>query len=109
MKKIGLTASEEMSFENVDRRTDGRLTNGRTTDTFIYHKLTNEPSAQVSLKIKTLWLMVTKTSGEFSDNPNLKSRSVSIPYIMSTKKFSNQYLVLKAKGKTKSNHKILGL
>ena len=39
MKRIGLTASEEMSFENVDRR---------TTDTFIYYKLTNEPSAQVS-------------------------------------------------------------
>ena len=32
-------ASEEMSFENVD---------GRTTDTFIYYKLTDEPSAQVS-------------------------------------------------------------
>ena len=39
MKRIGLTASEEMSFENVDRG---------TTDTFIYYKLTNEPSAQVS-------------------------------------------------------------
>ena len=37
-------ASEEMSFENVDRRT----TDGRTTDTFIYYKLTYEPSAQVS-------------------------------------------------------------
>ena len=24
MKRIGLTASEEMSFENVDRRTDGQ-------------------------------------------------------------------------------------
>ena len=46
MKRIGLTASEEMSFENVDRRTDG--TDGRTTDTFIYYKLTYEPSAQVS-------------------------------------------------------------
>ena len=46
MKRIGLTASEEMSFENVDRRTD----DGRTTDTFIYYKLTNEPSAQVSYK-----------------------------------------------------------
>ena len=43
MRRIGLTASEEMSFENVDRRDDGR-----TTDTFIYYKLTNEPSAQVS-------------------------------------------------------------
>ena len=39
-------ASEEMSFENVD----GRTTDGRTTDTFIYYKLTNEPSAQVSQK-----------------------------------------------------------
>ena len=37
-------ASEEMSFENVDRRTD----DGRMTDTFIYIKLTYEPSAQVS-------------------------------------------------------------
>ena len=43
-EKKGLTASEEMSFENVD----GRRTDGRTTDTFIYYKLTNEPSAQVS-------------------------------------------------------------
>ena len=50
MKKTGLTASEEMSFENVDRRTDGRQTDGRTTDTFLYYKLTNEPSAQVSKK-----------------------------------------------------------
>ena len=42
-------ASEEMSFENVDRRlTDGRQTDGRTTDAFIYYKLTNEPLAQVS-------------------------------------------------------------
>ena len=31
MKKIGLMASEEMSFENVF--------DGRTTDTFIYYKL----------------------------------------------------------------------
>ena len=37
-------APEEMSFENVDRRTD----DGRTTDTFINYKLTYEPSAQVS-------------------------------------------------------------
>ena len=49
MKRIGLTASEEMSFENVDRRTtEGRTDDGRTTDTFIYYKLTYEPSAQVS-------------------------------------------------------------
>ena len=32
MKRIGLTASEEKSFENVD--------DGRTTDTYIYYKLT---------------------------------------------------------------------
>ena len=31
---------------------DGRTTDGRTTDTFIYYKLTNEPSAQVSYKRK---------------------------------------------------------
>ena len=48
MNRIGLTASEEMSFENVDRRTD----DGRTTDTFIYYKLTNEPSAQVGKSIR---------------------------------------------------------
>ena len=50
MRKIGLTTSEEMSFENVDRRTDDeRTTDGRTTDTFIYYKLTNEPSANLDL------------------------------------------------------------
>ena len=50
MERIGLTASEEMSFENVDgRRTDGR-TDGRTPDACIYYKLTYEPSAQVMLK-----------------------------------------------------------
>ena len=74
MKRIRLTASEEMSFENVDRRrTDDGRTDGWTTDTFIlniyphvfganprkfgdakiyhftvYYKLTNEPSAQVT-------------------------------------------------------------
>ena len=32
MRRIGLAASEEMSFENVDGRTD----DGRTTDTSIY-------------------------------------------------------------------------
>ena len=37
MERIGLEASEEMSFENVDRRrTDGR----RTPDTCISYKLT---------------------------------------------------------------------
>ena len=44
MEKIGLTVSEEMSFENVDGRTD----DGRTPDAYIYYKLTFEPSAQVS-------------------------------------------------------------
>ena len=39
MKRIGLMASEEMSFENVD---------GWATDACIYYKLTYEPSAQVS-------------------------------------------------------------
>ena len=46
MKRIGFSASEEMSFENVDGRTD----DGRTTDTFIYYKLTYEPSAKASYK-----------------------------------------------------------
>ena len=45
MERIGLTVSEEMSFENVDgRRTD----DGRTQNACIYYKLTYEPSAQVS-------------------------------------------------------------
>ena len=45
MERIRLTASEEMSFENVDgRRTD----DGRTLDACIYYKLTCEPTAQVS-------------------------------------------------------------
>ena len=44
MRRIGLAASEEKSFENVDDR--------RTTDTSIYYKLTFEPSAQVSLNSK---------------------------------------------------------
>ena len=44
MVKIGFTASEEMSFENVDRQTDGRR---RTTDAYLYYKLTNEPSAPI--------------------------------------------------------------
>ena len=41
MVRIGLTASEEMSFENVD--------DGQTIDACLYYKLTYEPSAQVSL------------------------------------------------------------
>ena len=54
MERIRLTASEEMSFENVDGRTDdGRqMTDGRmdgwTPDTCIYYKLTYESTAQVS-------------------------------------------------------------
>ena len=50
MERIRLTASEEMSFENVDGRTtdDGRTDNGRTPDASIYFKLTCEPMAQVS-------------------------------------------------------------
>ena len=44
MERIRLTASEEMSFENVD----GRTTDGRTPDASIYYKLTCEPTAQVS-------------------------------------------------------------
>ena len=51
MERIGLTVSEEMSFENVDgrRMDDGRTDDGRTPDACIYFKLTYEPSAQVSL------------------------------------------------------------
>ena len=50
MGRIRHTASEKMSFENVDGWTtdDGRRTDGRTPDTFIYYKLTYEPTAQVS-------------------------------------------------------------
>ena len=48
MERIGFTASEEKSFENVDGRTDGQTTDGRTTDDCLYYKLTYEPSAQVS-------------------------------------------------------------
>ena len=44
MERIRLTASEEMSFENVD----GRMDDGRTPDTCIYYMLTYEPTAQVS-------------------------------------------------------------
>ena len=48
MERIGLTVSEEMSFENVDGRTDDGRTDGWTPDACIYYKLTFEPSAQVS-------------------------------------------------------------
>ena len=44
MERIGFTASEEKSFENVD----GRMNDGRTTDAYLYFKLTYEPLAQVS-------------------------------------------------------------
>ena len=48
MERICPKASE-MSFENVDGRTDdGRKDRRRTTDTCIYYKLTYEPTAQVS-------------------------------------------------------------
>ena len=39
MERIGLTASEAMSFENVDGR--------RMTDACIYYKLTYEPSDEL--------------------------------------------------------------
>ena len=52
MERIRLTASEEMSFENVDGRTDGR----RTPDACIYYKLTYEPSAQVGELKKPLFI-----------------------------------------------------
>ena len=46
METISFTASEEMVFEKVDRQmTDDH---GQTTDAYLYYKLTNEPSAQVS-------------------------------------------------------------
>ena len=45
MERIGLTASEEMSFENVDGQ---RIDDGRTPNACIYYKLTYEPTAQVS-------------------------------------------------------------
>ena len=49
MKRISFLASEEVSFENVDRQwMDNGGDDGQTTDTFIYYKLTYEPSAQVS-------------------------------------------------------------
>ena len=36
----GFTASEEMSFENVD-------SDGRTTDAYLYYKLIYEPSGEL--------------------------------------------------------------
>ena len=48
MERIRLTASEEMSFENVDVRTDDGRTGGRTPDTCIYYELTYEPTAQMN-------------------------------------------------------------
>ena len=42
-------ASEEVSFENVDgRRQWAEDDDKRTTDAWLYYKLTHEPSAQVS-------------------------------------------------------------
>ena len=45
MERIGFTASEEKSFENVY---DGRRTDGQITDACLYYKLTYELSAQMS-------------------------------------------------------------
>ena len=58
MKRIGFSALEEMSFENVDGRTD----DGRTTDTFIYYKLTYELSAQVNYDVEYTGIWVFKSS-----------------------------------------------
>ena len=44
MERIGFTASSEMSFESWQTMDD----DGRTTDAYLYYKLTNEPLAQVS-------------------------------------------------------------
>ena len=45
---------------------DGRRTDdGRTTDTFIYYKLTNEPSAQVSLKYNIIFIMINEPHRHF--------------------------------------------
>ena len=42
-------ASQEMLFENVDGQMNDRwMTDGQTTDAYLYYKLTYEPSAQVS-------------------------------------------------------------
>ena len=43
-ERIGFTASEEMSFEKVEMMDDDEW----TTVAYLYYKLTNEPSAQVS-------------------------------------------------------------
>ena len=48
-----------MLFETVDGRTD----DGRTTDTFIYYKLTYEPSAQVSKKSNIISVIVRLNTG----------------------------------------------
>ena len=54
MERIGFTASEEKSFENVDGRKNGGK-DGRTTDACLYYKLTYEPSAQVKKKFKNVY------------------------------------------------------
>ena len=41
-------ALEEMSIEKVDRRQMTTDDDERTTDAYLYYKLINEPSAQVS-------------------------------------------------------------
>ena len=54
MTRIGLTASEEMSFENVDRR---RTTDGRTTDTFIYFG-SGELKKKTNINLSTMVLFI---------------------------------------------------
>ena len=49
--RIGCMASEEMPFENVD----GRRWRTTTTDACLHYKLTYEPSAQVSLKVDSVY------------------------------------------------------
>ena len=57
MERIGLMASEEMSFENVDgRRTDGRRTDGRRMPVYTI----NSPRAFGSGELK-IFLAVINT------------------------------------------------
>ena len=48
MVRIGFMSSEDISFENVDGRTDGRRRRHRRMPAYTYYKLTYEPSVQVS-------------------------------------------------------------
>ena len=46
---IGQAVSKEKMFKECGRRTDDRRRkDGRMTEAYLYHKLTSEPSAQVS-------------------------------------------------------------